>query len=143
MPPTKFYLERQTAPHHGDRIYFQTHPERSLSIEDAIELCVQLAALINDPKAISKRFAEVAPNKVSYAVVEKSVPPSTQGMSARRTPAPSSPETRGQSEQPASAKPSSPETRGQSEQPASAKPSSPETRGQSEQPASAKPTASE
>jgi len=59
MAPAKFYLERQRAAHHGDRIYFQTHPERSLSIEDAVELTAQLALLIEDDKAIGKRVAEL------------------------------------------------------------------------------------
>lgn len=57
--PTKFYLERQTNPHHGDRIYFQTHPERSLSVEDAVELTAQLIDLIKDDQAIGKRVSQL------------------------------------------------------------------------------------
>jgi hypothetical protein len=62
-PVKQFFIERQRAQHHGDRIYFQAHPERNLSIADAVELMAQLGKLLDDDElsAVGKRLSELRP----------------------------------------------------------------------------------
>lgn len=52
--PNPFFISRNTQPHVGDRVEFAVSPNRSLSIEEAKQLCAYLAFLVDDDKGVGE-----------------------------------------------------------------------------------------